>query len=163
MAAAMKKAISMNSIQIFSAVNKVYKQELIATDMSMEDISRLADLAGTIDMANVNVLMLPGEAAMSDDQSIWSVHKSAALEMLNKYFRTQQIPLTAEKSMLTEYIEEGNYLSTEYDNMNANLEEIDENGSADPDLKSNYKNRYDADYDERHETKSAEETNSRGD
>ncbi|MBR0484667.1 MAG: LCP family protein [Oscillospiraceae bacterium] len=149
MAAAMKKAISMNSVQIFSAVNKIYKQELIATDMSMEDISRLADLAGTIDMANVNVFMLPGEYTMADDQAIWSVHKTAALEMMNQYFRTQQVPLSAKKSTIVEYIPEGEYQSTAYDNMAGNLQDIDENGGADPQLKNNYKDKYDRDYDER--------------
>lgn len=164
MAAAMKKAVSMNSIQIFNAVNKIYKQELIATDMSMEDISRLADLAGTIDMANVNVFMLPGEYAHAGDQAIWSVHKSAALDMLNQYFRTQQVPLTDEKSMLVEYVKEGNYKSTEYDDMSANLQDIDENGGADPNLNSSYKKKYDADYDARHESETIEsDTNSRGD
>ncbi len=158
MAAAMKKAISMNSVQIFSAVNKIYKQELIATDMSMEDMSRLADLAGTIEMENVNVFMLPGEDAVSGDQAIWSVHKSAAIDMLNEYFRTQQVKLTSEKSMLTEFIPEGEYLSTDYDEMNANLQDIDENQSADPDLSSSYKRKYDADYDKRHETETTKET-----
>ena len=149
MAAAMKKAISMNTVQIFNAMNKIYKQELIATDLSMEDISRVADLAGTIDMSNVNIFMLPGEAAMADTQSIWSVHKSAALEILNQHFRTQQVTLKPEQSSIVEYIEEDDYQSTEYDDMSANFREIDENGGSNPELKDNYKNRYDADYDER--------------
>lgn len=145
MAAAMKKAISMNTVQIFSAVNKVYKQELIATDLSMEDISRIADLAGTIDMGNVNIFMLPGESAMANSQSIWSVHKSATLEMLNEHFRTQQIKLSAKKSAIVEYVTEGNYLSTEYDNTSANFQKIDEGEDINPQLNYSYKNRYDAD------------------
>ena len=152
MAAAMKKAISMSSVQIFSAVNKIYKQELIATDMSMEDISRLADLAGTIDMANVNVFMLPGEYTMAEDQAIWSIHKSAALEMLNKYVRTQQVALSAKKSTMVEYIPEDEYQSTEYDNLEGNLREIDENGGANPELNYNYKDQFDRDYDKRNQT-----------
>jgi anionic cell wall polymer biosynthesis LytR-Cps2A-Psr (LCP) family protein len=91
----------MNSVQIFSAMNKIYKKELIATDMSLDDISRLADLAGTIDMGNVNVFMLPGEFTYADDQAIWSIHKTAALNMLNQYFRTQQVPLSGKKSTIT--------------------------------------------------------------
>ncbi|MDE6005057.1 MAG: LCP family protein [Oscillospiraceae bacterium] len=148
MAAAMKKAISMNTVQIFSAVNKVYKQELIATDLSMEDISRIADLAGTIDMQNVNIFMLPGESAMAGDQSIWSVHKSATLEVLNEHFRTQQIKLISKKSAIVEYVTEENYKSTDYDNVSANFQEIDnrEDGN-NPQLNYNYKNKYDADYD----------------
>lgn len=147
MVAAMKKAISMNTVQIFSAVNKIYKQELIGTDLSMEDISRIADLAGTIDMENVNIFMLPGESAMANGQSIWSVHKSATLEILNENFRTQQVKLTDKKSAIVEYVTEGNYKNTDYDDTSANFQDIDdgENGN-NPQLNSSYKNKYDADY-----------------
>ena len=142
MVAAMKKAISMNTVQIFSAVNKIYNQELIATDLSIEDISRIADLAGTISMENVNVFMLPGEAAWANGQSIWSVHKSATLEILNEHFRTQQIKLTDKKSAIVEYVTEENYKDTAYDNSSANFEDID-NGEGDtPQLKDNYKTKY---------------------
>ncbi len=158
MAAAMRKAISMNSVQIFSAMNKIYKQELIATDMSMEDISRLADLAGTIDMENVNIFMLPGEYTTAGDQSIWSVHKSAALEILNEHFRTQQVPLSAKKSTIVEYIPEGEYEDNSYDNLSGNLQEIEENGSANPELNSNYKNKFDRDYDNRNQKETESET-----
>jgi len=160
MAAAMKKAISMSTVQIFSAMNKIYKQELIATDLSMEDISRVADLAGTIDMANVNIFMLPGEAAMADTQSIWTIHKAAALDILNKHFRTQQVLLTDEDSTMTEYLEEDDYQSTDYDDMSANLQDIDENGGGNPELNNNYKNRYDADYDERNQKNTESESKS---
>ncbi|MDE5768936.1 MAG: LCP family protein [Oscillospiraceae bacterium] len=142
MVAAMKKAISMNTVQMFSAVNKVYDQELIATDLSIEDISRIADLAGTIQMENVNVFMLPGESAWANGQSIWSVHKSAALDILNEYFRTQQIKLTDKKSAIVEYITEENYQSTAYDNSSANFEDIDNGEEGRPQLKNNYKTKY---------------------
>ncbi len=160
MVAAMKKAISMNSVQMFSAVNKVYKQELIATDLSMEDISRVADLASHIDMANVNVFMLPGEAVMAGDQSVWTIHKAAALDVLNEYFRTQQVPLSEKKSMITEYLEEDEYQSTEYDDLSANLQEIDNNGGGNPELKEYYKDQFDADYDERNQKPTESESES---
>ncbi len=158
MAAAMRKAISMNSVQIFSAVNKIYKQELIATDMSMEDISRLADLAGTIDLENVNIFMLPGEYTKAGDQSIWSVHKSAALEILNEHFRTQQVPLSSQKSTIVEYIPEGEYEDNSYDNLSGNLQEIEENGSANPELNAKYKDKFDRDYDKRNQKETESET-----
>ncbi len=142
MAAAMKKAISMNTVQIFSAMNKIYDQELIATDLSLEDISRVADLASTIDMANVNIFMLPGEGTMADTQSVWSIHKSAALKMLNEHFRTQQVPLTADQTPITELIQEEDYESTDFDNASSNLQEIDENGGDTSGLKEYYKDLY---------------------
>ena len=66
--------------------------------------------------------------------------------------------MTAKKSTMVEYIPEGEYLSTEYDNLEGNLQEIDEHGGANPDLNENYKDRYDRDYDSRNETET--ETNS---
>lgn len=140
LAAAMKKAISMGTFEIASAMAKVYEGELIGTDLSVGDISKLADLAGVIDMENVNVFMLPGEGAMAGDQSVWSVHKSAALDIVNTYFRTQQVPLEPEQSALVEWVPEGEYLSTRFDDNAANLHEIDNGDVDDPNFKDSYAN-----------------------
>ena len=143
MAAAMKKLISMNTIQIFNVTNKVYDQELIATDMSLEDVARLADLAGTIDMEHVHVFMLPGESAMVQEQSVWSVHKKAALNLVNRYFRTQQVPLKPDQSTLIEYIPEGSYRVTDFDKDGESLQDVDENMKEKvPELKDSYIDRF---------------------
>lgn len=138
LAAAMKKAISMGNLELISAMNKVYEQELIGTDLSMGDISKMADLAGVIDLANVNVFMLPGEGAMVGEQSVWSVHKAAALDVLNRYFRTQQIPLTDETSALVEWVPEGSYLNTKFDDAATSLQEIDNGEMTGPMFSSDY-------------------------
>ena len=143
MAAAMKKLISMNSLQIMSVTNKVYDQELIGTDMSLEDVARLADLAGTIDMDHVHVFMLPGEPATVQDQSVWSVHKKAALNLVNRYFRTQQVPLKPDQSTLIEYIQEGSYRVTDYDKDGESLQDVDQNMQENvPELKNSYKDKF---------------------
>ena len=143
LAAAMKKLISMNSIQIMNVTNKVYDEELIGTDLSLEDVARLADLAATIDMDHVNVFMLPGEGAEVQGSSIWSVHKQAALDVVNEHFRTQQKALRPDQSTLVEWVQEGSYRNTQFDDNDANLQEVDENmGSAIPTLKDSYKNTY---------------------
>lgn len=143
LAAAMKKLISMNSLQIMQATNKIYDQELIATDLSLEDVARLADLAGTIDMDHVNVYMLPGEGAEVQGASIWSVHKQAALDVVNEHFRTQQVALRPDQSTLVEWIPSGAYRNTEFDENGANLQEVDENmEDAVPNLKDSYKRNY---------------------
>ena len=143
MAAAMKKAISMNSLEILSATNKVYGQELIATDLSVDDIARIADLAGTIDMNNVHVFMLPGEGAKINGYDGWSVHKSAALEIVNEYFRTQQVALRPDQSTLCEFVQEGSYRSTLFDENGATLKDVDDGTADGPKLKNSYKNMYD--------------------
>jgi anionic cell wall polymer biosynthesis LytR-Cps2A-Psr (LCP) family protein len=143
MAAAMKKLISMNSLQIMNVTNKVYDQELIGTDMSLEDVARLADLAGTIDMAHVHVFMLPGESATVQGQSVWSVHKKAALNLVNRYFRTQQVPLKPDQSTLNEYIQEGSYRMTDYDKDGESLQDVDQNMQENvPELKNSYKDKF---------------------
>ena len=143
LAAAMKKLISMNSLQIMSVTNKIYSEELIGTDLSLEDVARLADLAATIDMDHVNVFMLPGEGADVQGASIWSVHKQAALDVVNEHFRTQQKSLRPDQSTLVEWVQEGSYRNTQFDDNDANLQEVDENmNSAVPNLKDSYKNRY---------------------
>lgn len=143
MAAAMKKAISMNTLEIMNATNKVYEQELIGTDMSLADISRLADLAGTISMENVHVFMLPGEGARVNGQDIWSVHKRATLDILNEHFRTQQKPLRLDQSTLVEFIPEGSYRSTQFDDTAATLQDVDDGTAEGPKLSNKYKHMYD--------------------
>ena len=143
MAAAMKKLISMNSLQIMSVTNKVYDQELIGTDMSLEDVARLADLAGTIDMDHVHVFMLPGESATVQGQSVWSVHKKAAMNLVNRYFRTQQVPLKPDQSTLIEYVQEGEYRMTDYDKDGESLQDVDQNMQENvPELKNSYKDKF---------------------
>ncbi len=124
LAAAMRKVLDMGNFNLMSSLNEIYGKELLATDLSLEDISRVADLASTISMDNVNVFMVPGESAMANGQSIWSIHKTATLEIINTHFRTQQLPLAYENSAIVEWVPEGCYLSTIYDNTAQNLEDI---------------------------------------
>ncbi len=140
LAAAMKKAISMSTLEIMQATDKIYKDELIATDLSLEDISRIADLAGTIEMDKVNMFMLPGESARINGQDCWSVHKAAALEILNTKFRTQQLPLRADQSTMAEFVPEGEYKTTLFDDTGANLQEIDDGEVDAPALTNDYRN-----------------------
>ena len=143
LAAAMKKLISMNSLQIMNATNQIYDEELIGTDLSLEDVARLGDLAGTIDMDHVQVFMLPGEGADFGDASIWSVHKQAALDLVNTYFRTQQVALRPDQSTLVEWVEEDEYQNTSFDDNGENLQHIDEHmDEAVPRLNDDYQDLY---------------------
>ena len=135
LAAAMKKAISMGNIKVFQAANQIYDEELIGTDLSLEDIARIADLAGTIEMKNVNVFMLPGESAMINGQACWSVHKGVALDILNTYFRTMQVPLERDQSAIMEYIPEGSYKDTTFDDTAATLQDVHDGTVEPPKLK----------------------------
>jgi LCP family protein required for cell wall assembly len=124
LAAAMKKMLDMGSFKMMSCVNEVYEKELLATDLSLAQISMIADLASTISMENVNVYMLPGEGADAYGQSIWSVHKRAALEIVNEHFRTQQVRLRDDQSALIEWVPEGSYRNTLNDDTEQSFEEL---------------------------------------
>ncbi len=124
LAAAMHKVIDMGTVSLMSALTKIYNQELLYTDLSIEQISMLADFAGTLDMDSVSVFMVPGEGATANGQSIWSIHKSAALEIINTYFRPYQDDLEYDDSTIVEWVSEGNYLSTDNDDTAQSLGEI---------------------------------------
>lgn len=65
LAAAMQKLLDMSQTELMSAMQKIYKNEWIATDLSLEQISMLADFAAKrLTMDGVNVYMVPGEGIM---------------------------------------------------------------------------------------------------
>ncbi len=128
LAAAMQKALDMGTFKMMEAMTEIYNQQLMGTDLSIEDIGMIADLASTIEMENVNIFMVPGEGADGPNgQSIWSIHKSTALDIVNEHFRTQQLPLTADKSGIVEWVPEGSYLNTLNDDTAQNFDEIHNN------------------------------------
>lgn len=135
LAAAMSKMMNIveeeGKTKFFGYLKEIYKNQYILTDMSVEDISKLADLASTIDMSNVNVHMVPGEGAWyyppgstSEDnrQSVWSVHKQATIDIINQYFRPYQFAMEEYNSALVELTT--NYLNTSNDHASDNLQDI---------------------------------------
>ena len=137
LAAAMTKMMNIISdegrTKFYSYLKKIYDNQYILTDMSIEDISKIADLASTIDMSNVNVFLLPGEGAdyyppdyvpSSDNppSSVWSVHKQAALDLINENFRPYQLDMGIYNSALTELVTD--YLNVSNDNASDNLQDI---------------------------------------
>lgn len=136
MAAAMEKLFSIvndeGRVKLYSYLKEIYDNEYIYTNMSLGDIGMLADFASTLSMDNVQVNMVPGEAAKytgSDGVTydVYSVHKVATLNMLNNYFRPYQKIMTSSDSSIVEYVT--NYQSTAYDDTSDNLQSISD-GSA---------------------------------
>lgn len=136
MAAAMEKLFSIvndeGRVKLYSYLKEIYDNEYIYTNMSLGDIGMLADFASTLSMDNVQVNMVPGEAAKytgSDGVTydVYSVHKVATLNMLNNYFRPYQKLMTSSDSSIVEYVT--NYQSTAYDDTSDNLQSISD-GSA---------------------------------
>ena len=132
MAAAMQKLLSIvkddGRIKLYSYLNEVYKNQWIATDMSLEDLSKLADFASTLSMDTVRVNMVPDEGAnyVAEDgmeYSFYSAHKYATITMLNQYFRPYQHPLKLQDVTLVEYVTD--YNNRAYDDTGATLNEVE--------------------------------------
>lgn len=126
MAAAFKKAANMSSTQRMSTLKKIYKNKWMATNLSIEDIGRLGDFLSVLKMDNVDIYMLPGEGATLYGQSLWSTHKKAAIDLLNKEFRPYQNKLDYDSSPIYEVVGEDHYQDTEYDDRNSSLKEVED-------------------------------------
>ncbi|MDE6780279.1 MAG: LCP family protein [Ruminococcus sp.] len=136
MAAAMKKLFSIvkdeGRVKLYSYLKDIYDNEYIYTNMSLGDVGMLADFASTLSMENVQVNMVPGEGAKytapdGETYDIYSVHKLAALNMLNNYFRPYQKVMTSSDSSIVEYITD--YQNTAYDDTSDTLQSISDGDS----------------------------------
>ena len=134
MAAAMQKILNIvkdeGRLKLYSYLNTIYKNKWIATDMSVDDLSKLADFGSTLLMENVSVNMVPGEDAMyyaSDgvEYSIYSIHKQATIDMLNESFRPYQNPMLLSDSNIIEYVSEYEYSYNLYDDTGATFKELE--------------------------------------
>lgn len=132
LAAAMEKLLHIyddeGKTKFYGYLKEIYENEYILTDLSLENISMLADFASTVAMENVQVNMVPGEGANyyppghTQFQSVWSVHKQATIDMLNEYYRPYQYDMIPEQSALVELVT--NYSTTHNDNTSDNLQEL---------------------------------------
>ncbi|WP_294412719.1 LCP family protein [uncultured Ruminococcus sp.] len=134
MQAAMKKLLSIvkdeGKMKLYSYLNTIYKNKWIATNMSVEDLSKLADFGSVLSMENVSVNMVPGEDAIyyitnEEFYSIYSIHKRATIDMLNEHFRPYQRPMLLSESNIVEYVDEYNYQYEVYDDTGMTFEELE--------------------------------------
>ena len=128
LAAAMKKAVEMGSVELSSVMKEVNDKKLIATDMTLGELSILADFGTLIDMEDVTVQLVPGEGSEYNGYSVWSIHKKATIDVLNEYFRPYQVDLRYDDLPITELVSEGEYLTDAYDNNQDTLQAI-QNGT----------------------------------
>lgn len=131
MAAAMQKLSGIiendGRLKLYSYIKEIYDNDLLYTDLSIGDMSKLADFASTISMDNAQVNMIPGEdalfyAADGNAYSVYSVHKQETIDLLNEYYRPYQRKMTEYDTSIVELITEHQYET--YDDTGASLEEI---------------------------------------
>ncbi len=133
MAAAMQKLFSIvkdeGRLKLYGYIKDIYEKELLYTDLSIGDLSKIADFASTVDMENVRVDMVPGEdatfyAADGNEYSVYSVHKDATIDLLNNYYRPYQRIMTYGDTSLVELVLNHQY--DLYDDTGATLEEVED-------------------------------------
>lgn len=125
LAAAMEKALDMGTVELTKFLTEVYNKGYIGTDLTLQEISILADFGGKMDLDDVTVHMVPGEAV--DDYngySVWSIHKTAAVDLLNEYFRPYQSDLSYDALPITEIIESDYQTTDIYDDTQDTLQDI---------------------------------------
>ncbi len=125
LAAAMEKLLSMGEAGLMDAMEEIYDNEWLATDLSLGEMSMLADFASKrLTLDGVNIFMVPGEGAMWNGQSVYSIHKSETIDIINGNFRPYQNEVYPESSTIIELVPEGQYKSSTYDGNKENLDDI---------------------------------------
>lgn len=125
LAAAMEKLLSMGQTKLMSSMEKIYENEWLATDLSLAEMSMLADFASKrLTMDSVNIYMVPGEGAMYEGQSIYSIHKGETIDLINGHFRPYQNEVYPEESTIVEAIPEGQYMISGDNTVKENLDDI---------------------------------------
>lgn len=132
MAAAMNKLMNIvedeGRLKLYSYIKEIYDNDLVYTDLSVGDIGKIADFASTISMEDAQVNMVPGEdaifyAADGNPYSVYSVHKQATIDLLNKYYRPYQTDMTEYDTSIVELVTDYQY--NVYDDTGATLEELE--------------------------------------
>lgn len=132
LAAAMEKLLSMGQTKLMSSMETIYENEWLATDLSLAEMSMLADFASKrLTMDSVNIYMVPGEGAMYQGQAIYSIHKSETIDIINGHFRPYQNEVYPEESTIVEAVSEGQYLSNEFNGNKENLNDISSGNTKD--------------------------------
>jgi hypothetical protein len=97
----------------------------------MEQISMLADFAAErLTMESVNVYMVPGEGITYEGQSVYSIHKTETIDLINEHFRPYQNEMYYDESTIVELVDEDHYEST-YSDTEENLSDIQDGNTED--------------------------------
>lgn len=77
-----------------------------------------------MNLDDVTVQMVPGEATEYNGYSVWSIHKNATIDVINEYFRPYQPDLSYDSLPITELIESDYYTTDVYDENQDTLQDI---------------------------------------
>ncbi len=132
MSAAMMKLFDIveneGRLKLYSYIKQIKDEDLIYTDLSIDDMSKIADFASTLDMDDVRVNMVPGEDATfygedGKEYAVFSVHKAETIALLNKYYRPYQTAMTPYDTTIVELVLDHQY--DVYDDTGMTFEELE--------------------------------------
>ena len=89
-----------------------------------QEMGILADFGSNMNLDDVTVQMVPGEATEYNGYSVWSIHKNATIDVINEYFRPYQPDLSYDSLPITELIESDYYTTDVYDENQDTLQDI---------------------------------------
>lgn len=132
MAAAMAKACDIGTIKLISYMKTITDEKLVGSNLSIDEMSKLADFATTIGMDRIKMYMLPGEGVnyypenwqAYDHYSVWSIHRKPTIDLLNMYFRPYFEPLF--DLPIKEVVHASEYKNTQYDDNITDLQAIED-------------------------------------
>ncbi len=132
LAALMEKVCDIGTIELMGYADTMVEEEMLFSNLSMDEISKLSDFAMTVGMDKITMFMLPGEGynyypenwQYYDHYSVWSIHYEPTVNLLNKYFRPYYEPIY--ELPIEELVTEENYAYTIYDDETVSFEEINE-------------------------------------
>ncbi|GHU53007.1 LytR family transcriptional regulator [Clostridia bacterium] len=117
LAACMQKAKNIGITEVIKVIPNVLGY--FKTDMVTEELLKLAKTFMSIDMDNVRVFTLPGEAVWEKNEafsntnyynySVYSIHKNDTAKLLNMYFRASSAPVPANYLNIFEIVTSENY------------------------------------------------------
>ncbi|MBR5496189.1 MAG: LCP family protein [Oscillospiraceae bacterium] len=125
MSSFVKQIMDMSPSQMLGVVKDASKY--ITTDMSIAQMLNIAKIVKDFDMSNMNFHLLPGESTMYG-LSVYSVHKQATADLLNKYFREEGEFVSAEELNCVELRNSGNW----FDDNGGSMEDIYTQGNFNP-------------------------------
>lgn len=128
LAAAMKKVADTGTITMMGYMKEIYDKKLIATDLTLDEMSKLSDFAIAIGMENIHMYLLPGEGynyypeGSSKYYSVWAIHKAEVINLLNQHFRPYLE--RAYELPITELVKPEDYKTDAYDNNQTDLQNV---------------------------------------
>lgn len=130
MAAAMQRLRTLEPAEMLTALRCIMAEKLISSDLSVDEIAKLAGFAKQVNPERITLHLLPGEGYMytppdADGDvrySVWMMHKQPVIDLLNQYFRPYFAP--EENLPVAELLRPEDYQYTVYDGESTDLQKI---------------------------------------